>query len=201
MFASLFSFCRIVVGFIFVFALWGIGMWCNQLGMHPDATIMEFIMFEFLAIVPILCLLLLGFMAGRKKDKQPIKEIRGMHYEIKRIKQEMIDFIDRPDRVKYWNRIYTWIYHNDKDVYNWISKNPAWVQEHWMVRGVEIDEDVCRFAMNKDAEKVLEQFYQQASVSEEKVTAFGQTKWVKTFLVRGPQGETNKRFMEWYSHV
>lgn len=68
MFASLFSFLRIVVGFIFVLALWGSGMWFSQLAQHPDTTFMEMIMFEFLTILPILCLLLLGFMAGMKKS-------------------------------------------------------------------------------------------------------------------------------------
>ena len=157
-------------------------------------------MFILVCIV-LFALLLFAYVCYDNRVDLMFQQDAETYREIKAIKAEMIEFIHRPDRVKYWNRIYTWIYHNDKDVYNWISDNPAWVQEHWLVRGVDIDEDVCRFAVNKDAEKVLEQFYQESAVSEEKIEVFGKTEWRKTFLVRGPQGYTNKRFMEWFSHI
>ena len=93
MFTSLFTFCRFVVCFTCVFALWGIGMWLNQLGMHPDNTTMEFLMFEFLSIVPILCLLLLGFVAGMKKS--PPSTPRS-HVSCK----DLSDYRNRLDRIR-----------------------------------------------------------------------------------------------------
>ena len=221
MFASLFSFCRFVVCFTFVFALWGMGMWASQLAMHPDATITEFIMFEFLAIVPILCLLLLGFMAGSKKDKQPIQEIRDMHSQIKEDKQEMIDFIHRVDRIQYFCHILSWIYYHDKEMYQFIVKNPNYIRDYWLV----CPSDLCvyedgdgtsynRFGRNPDAERMQRQFRDNYRTYEHVETMpWNKKKYTKRFYVQRPNGSYYKYgwdedttfehscFRNWFTHV
>jgi len=78
--------------------------------------------------------------------------------EIKEIKDEMIDFLSCPNRTEYYLKIYTWIYHNNTRMFDWLVKNPHYIRDYWLVnpREMYVDHDnICKYAMNSDAAKIL----------------------------------------------
>jgi hypothetical protein len=81
-----------------------------------------------------------------------------MHQEIRATKEEMLDFLYCPNRTEYYLKIYTWIYHNNTRMFDWLVNNPDYIRDYWLVnpRKMYVDHDnICKYAMNSDAAKIL----------------------------------------------
>jgi hypothetical protein len=118
-------------------------------------------MFIFVCIV-LFALLSFAFVCYRDRVDLIEQQNSETYYEIKEMKDKMIDFLCCPKRTKHYREIYTWIYHNNTKMFEFLTHNPDYIRDYWLVnpREMYVDHDnICKYAINSDAVKLVKAWY------------------------------------------
>ena len=118
-------------------------------------------MFVFVCIA-LFALLSFAFVCYHDRDDLIEYDNSEMHQEIRATKDKMIKFLHCPNRTQYYREIYTWIYHNNKMMFEFLTQNPDYIRDYWLVnpREMYVDDNICKYTMNDDAAKLVQGWYQ-----------------------------------------
>jgi len=131
------------------------------------------------------------------REKADYKDRCDNQDKVKEACQEMKSFIHREDRVDYYCRILSWIYYNDKDMYEFLQKNPNYIRDHWLIcpGDIYIYEDVGgssynRFSRNPDAEAMQRSFRNNHATHDHVETMpWGKKKYSTRWFAVRPNGK------------
>ena len=140
-----------------------------------------------LILIAVLCLFGFAYDLMDVRRKADLHDTRKTYARVKEAKEDMISFIYCDRRVDYYRAIYTWIYYNDKVMYEWIVQNPDYIRDYWLVQPSEMFvDDTIKYQPNRDASRLVNSWYQSAQ--------------------KDPNGKyyfhrNEKPFKKWFTHI
>ena len=138
-----------------------------------------------LILIAVLCLFGFAYDLMDVRRKADLHDTRKTYARVKEAKEDMISFIYCNRRVDYYRRIYTWLYYNNKTMYDWVVQNPDYIRNCWLVQPSEMFvDDTLKYETNRDAVHLVKSWYRSGKQSGEFYSL-----------------SNEKPFKQWFTHV